>query len=130
VAVAIAVIIILLVIGGLVAVSRIRRGYAVQPGPGQPGLISPPAPAVPPGEPGFFIHQPPDPGFKIEHLSAGRATPSRGPANHTVPNNAGGKGFSPGESRTNLTAFCKLTGKTAAECTCERHKGLQPKGTG
>jgi hypothetical protein len=124
------IIVVLLAIGiWVAATSRRRRPPAVKPGPSKAGLFSPPPPPEAPTEPGFIIHKPADPGFKVVNFTGILgAQPSQRPKNARA-TSAGANGFDFIEVTQNLTAICKLTGKKAGECTCDLHKNIQQKGT-
>jgi hypothetical protein len=79
------------------------------------------------GNPGFRIHSGQEPGFKIISMS-GSPQPSppltgRPPRNlaPTMPGVAA-QDFNLQEVSQNLTAICKLTGRRAGDCHCDRHK--------
>lgn len=114
----IAVIIIVVLLGACLVgwqSQRRRASKPVPPGPNIPQLHDlAPGPAVP-GHAGFQIN--PDPGFVIvsrTNAPPGAATPVPGATAHTTTP----AGF--GKITQNLTAFCRLTGKRVADCSCTR----------
>lgn len=121
---AVVVILALLALAGLIALAwkswQPPGGFAaVKLGHANPTLASP---AEAPAEPGFTIQTPTDPGFSIVSVSHGsRITTPKNPC-YKRPT-AAANGFEFVGVTENLTAICKLTGRQAAICTCDRHKG-------
>jgi hypothetical protein len=119
------VILVLLALAGAVAVAwkcwQGTSGFrALNSQPGEPMLRNPEE--EPPTEPAFIIQSPPSPGFTVVSVTGGHDIPS--------PRNAGAKmstaaanGFEFVGVTQNLTAICKLTGRQAANCSCDRHRG-------
>lgn len=104
--------------GVTVKVRRRPRGSPpLHPGP---PAAWPVTHAPPPGEPGFTIHHNPDPGFTVVARSGLRRVPP--PRNaRTAHHPATADGFEVGQITRNLTAICKLTGRPAGDCACDRH---------
>ncbi len=121
---AVVVILVLLALVGVIALTwkfwqPPRGSAAVELGQDNPTLAVPPGA---PSEPGFVIQSPPAPGFTIVSVSGGQHIP---PPRNTASNGAAAatNGFEFVGVTENLTAICKLTGRQAADCTCDRHKG-------
>jgi hypothetical protein len=98
-------------------------GPPSMPGINNPGLINPASPPAEPAAPGFIIQANPDPGFTIVARSGSPQTPPPKNPGATKLAAATPGGFEFVEVTQNMTAICKLTGKSAGECTCERHRG-------
>ena len=124
----IVILILLAIIGTTSSVVAYRRK------PGKPPAIKlgllPMAPLSPPadqsGEPGFVVHKKLNPDFTIVSVTGKPpATPHhQAPTNHgPVMPGAHATNFSVTEVSQNLTAICFLTGKKAADCGCQMHKG-------
>jgi hypothetical protein len=117
------VILVLLALAGLIASIwkpwRPPSGSAaVRLGQGNPTLISP---AEVPAQPGFAIQAPSNPGFTVMYVSPGRQVTASKNGAHFRP--AAANGFEFVGVTENLTAVCKLTGRQAADCKCDRHRG-------
>lgn len=121
---AIIVILVLVVLGGLVALAwrywqPQRRTTAVELELDHPVLASP---AKVPTEPDFFPQNPANPGFTIVSVSGVQPiSPLKNTAHKG--GDAATNGFEFVEVTENLSAICKLTGRRAVNCTCDRHKG-------
>jgi hypothetical protein len=98
------------------------------PGVNNRGLINPVSPPAEPAAPGFIILGNPDPGFTIVARSGSQQTPPPKNPGATKPAAATPGGFEFVEVTQNMTAICKLTGKPAGKCTCERHLGNPRRG--
>jgi len=90
----------------------------------QQGIV----PAKKTGDPGFIIRSQQDSGFKIISVSGKpQPPPMLGDGQfkgiwQKVPPAGIADNFNLHEVTQNLTAICKLTGRKAADCNCDRHR--------